>query len=129
MQPQPAERMPHPLSVPGWTLRCPVKSSTGSPATLGGLEKNGDLGTEEAGDGDSGIRSNTAEDEPRMKLGCNAAGGRGEGSYGGWASGGSTQEDREGSRDKLKLWKVEGGGLFNILSTSSDHARGSSGGW
>ena len=44
-------------------------------------------------------------------------------------SGGKTQEDNEGSRDRLKLWKVDGGGLLSMLSTSSLHASGSTGGW
>ena len=43
-------------------------------------------------------------------------------------SGGKTQEDKEGSRDRLKLWKVDGGGLLSMLSTSSLHASGSTGG-
>ena len=43
-------------------------------------------------------------------------------------SGGKTQEDKEGSRDRLKLWKVEGGGLLSMLSTSSLHASASTGG-
>ena len=43
-------------------------------------------------------------------------------------SGGKAQDDNEGSRDRLKLWKVDGGGLLSMLSTSSLHASGSTGG-
>ena len=41
----------------------------------------------------------------------------------------TTQEEREGSLESRKLWTMEGGGLFSILSTSSVQAKGSEGGW
>jgi hypothetical protein len=41
---------------------------------------------------------------------------------------GMTQLDKEGSRERLKLWKVLGGGLFSMLSTSALQANGSAGG-
>ena len=48
----------------------------------------------------------------------------------GWeGSSGTTQEEREGSLERRKLWTMEGGGLFSILSTSSVQAKGSEGGW
>lgn len=39
--------------------------------------------------------------------------------------GGTTQLDSEGSEEMIKLWKVSGGGLFSMLSTSSVQASGS----
>ena len=46
----------------------------------------------------------------------------------GWGGSSTTQEEREGSLERRKLWTMEGGGLFSILSTSSVHAKGSEGG-
>ena len=41
---------------------------------------------------------------------------------------GITQLDKDGSRERLKLSKVLGGGLFSMLSTSVLQANGSAGG-
>ena len=71
----------------------------------------------------SGIRSRPPNGVGGTILGCSDI------DWWGFSdSGGKTQEDSEGSRDRLKLWKVDGGGLFSMLSTSSLHASASTGG-
>jgi len=99
---------------------CPVKSSTGS--RLWGRE-SGLSDILARGLSLSSLIGDAEGFEKTFEL-CGASGGK----ISVDTSCGITQLDKDGSRERLKLSKVLGGGLFSMLSTSVLQANGSAGG-
>ena len=101
-------------------VRCPVKSSTGSR-----LEDR-ELGLSDILASELSLSSLTGDPEGFEKIFELFGASVGEISLD--ISCGTTQLDKDGSRERLKLSKVLGGGLFSMLSTSVLQANGSAGG-